>query len=141
MPRHFLTSVHGIDPDSDFAGRPIYTGAHDATAKAVESGKVAAGALNMLVWKRLVEQGKVNTSRVRVIWETPPYVDYVWAARSAVPVERRERFRTAFLSLDGSRAADKAVLAIQDAERFVPARPDDFDAVEKVGLSTGLIRE
>jgi hypothetical protein len=33
------------------------------------------------------------------------------------------------------------VLAIQDAERFVPAKPGDFDAIEKVGISTGLLRE
>lgn len=144
MPRHFLISVHGIDPDSDFAGRAIYTGAHDATVKAVESGKVAAGVLNILVWKRLVEEGKVDANRVRVIWETPPYVDYVWAARSDVPEERRERFREAFLALDGSngdKGFDSAVLAVQDAKRYVRAEPGDFNTIESVGLSTGLLRE
>ncbi len=140
MPRHFLTSVFGIDPDSDFNGRPLYTGAHDATAKAVESGKVAAGVLNILVWNRLVADGKVNHNAVRVIWESPPYVDYVWAARAAVPSERRERFRNAFLALDATNEADRAVMAIQDAKRFVPARPDDFDAIERVGIETGLLK-
>ena len=37
-----------FDPDKDFAGAPIYSGAHDATVKMVESGKVQAGALNRL---------------------------------------------------------------------------------------------
>lgn len=141
MPRHFLESVHKIDPDTDFAGRPIYTGAHDATAKAVESGKIAAGALNMLVWNRLRDGARVDTSKVRVIWETPPYVDYVWAARATVSETRRDRFKRAFLALDGTKEADRSVLAIQDAKRFVPASPQDFDAIEQVGLSTGLLRE
>jgi len=141
MPRHLLSSLFGIDPDTDFAGRPIYTGAHDATARAVESGKVAAGALNALVWTRLVETGQVDADRVRVIWETPTYVDYVWAARPSVPTERLESFRKAFLELDGSRTADQTVLAVQDARRFVRAEPHDFDAIEAVALSTGLLRE
>jgi phosphonate transport system substrate-binding protein len=141
MPRHFLTSVHGIDPDADFAGHPLYTGAHDATAKTVASGKVDAGALNKLVWERLVAKGQIDTSAVKVVWETPPYVDYVWAARRGVPEIRRLQFARAFLSLDASRERDRAVLALQDAERFVPATPGDFDAIEAVGLATGLLRE
>ena len=141
MPRHFLTSVHGIDPETDFDGRPIYTGAHDATVKAVESGRVDAGALNILVWRRMLEEDKVDPGKVRVIWETPPYVDYVWAARPDVPELRRERFKRAFLRLDGSEAADQQVLALQDARRFVPASEDDFNTIERVGLSTGLLRD
>jgi phosphonate transport system substrate-binding protein len=47
----------------------------------------------------------------------------------------------ALLSLDGENEADRAILKIQDAKRFVPARSDDFDAIEAVGLSTGLLRD
>jgi phosphonate transport system substrate-binding protein len=141
MPRHFLESVHGIDPDTDFDGRPIYTGAHDATAKAVESGRVDAGALNILVWRRMLDEGKLDPTAIRVIWLTPPYVDYVWAARPGVPERRQRRFAKAFLSLDASKVSDGEVLALQDAEGFVLAREDDFDAIERVGLSTGLLRD
>src|SRR5688572_30400672 len=28
FPRHFLKTVHGIDPEKDFAGAPVYSGAH-----------------------------------------------------------------------------------------------------------------
>lgn len=141
MPRHFLESSYGIDPDADFDGPPLYTGAHDATAKAVESGKVAAGALNKLVWRRMLEQGKVDPARVRAVWETPPYVDYVWAARPSVSPERREAFRDAFLALELAIPGDAAVLAVQDAKRFVPARLGDFDAIEGIGLATGLLAD
>jgi phosphonate transport system substrate-binding protein len=140
FPRHFLITVHSIDPEKDFAGMPVYSGAHDATAKMVESGKVDAGALNIEVWNRMLDTHKVDPSRVKVIWTTPEYVDYVWAARKDLPPRLVERFATAFLSLDPNRPADKQVLEIQGATQFVRANPRDFDVIEQVGRSTGLLK-
>ena len=45
MPRSFLLEAK-IDPEKDFK-RIAYSGAHDATVKMVESGKVQSGALNI----------------------------------------------------------------------------------------------
>src|SRR6185503_14830974 len=61
MPRHFLLTELKIDPETDFDGKPLYSGAHDATVKLVESGKVQAGALNIEVWERLLRENKVDT--------------------------------------------------------------------------------
>jgi phosphonate transport system substrate-binding protein len=140
MPRHFLTTVAKIDPDKDFDGLPLFSGAHDATAKLVESGKVAAGVLNIEVWERMVEEKKVDTEKVKVFWTTPPYVDYVWAARGGVPEEQREKFRQAFLELDASKPEHRAVLELQGATKFVAASPKDFEAVEAIARSTGLLK-
>jgi phosphonate transport system substrate-binding protein len=65
MPRYFLLK-NGINPDRDFAQKPAFSGAHDATALWVESGKVDAGALNFLVWDKLIETKKIDTSKVGV---------------------------------------------------------------------------
>jgi phosphonate transport system substrate-binding protein len=65
MPRYFLLK-HSIDPDRHFAQKPAFSGAHDATALWVASGKVDAGALNSLVWRKLVETGKVDLAKVAV---------------------------------------------------------------------------
>jgi phosphonate transport system substrate-binding protein len=140
MPRHFLRTEFGIDSEHDFAGAPVYSGAHDATAKMVESGKVAAGALNMQVWDRMVETGAVDPARVRVIWKTPPYVDYVWTARTAVPETTRNRFKETFLGLDPANPQHRIVLDRMGAERYVPASASDFDAIERVARETGLLR-
>ncbi len=140
MPRHFMTTQFKLNPDRDFDGPPLFSGSHDATVKMVESGKVQAGVVNMLVWQRLVRDKKVDTEKVKVFWTTPGYVDYVWTARKGVPEAMREKFKRAFLSLDPNRPADAKVLAIQDAKKFVAATPSDFDAVEKVALSTGLLK-
>ncbi len=140
MPRHFLSTEFKLDVTTDLAGPPVYSGAHDATAKIVESGKVAAGALNKQVWDRMVTEGKVDTAKVQVIWTTPGYVDYVWTARTAVPQAQRDAFAEAFERLKSDDPAQKAVLDLQGARTFVPGAPEDFDAIEGVAKSTGLLK-
>jgi phosphonate transport system substrate-binding protein len=139
MPRHFLITEFKLDPDKDLAGAPLYSGAHDATVKMVESGKVQAGALNIEVWERLTKDNKVDTSKVKVIWTTPGFVDYVWTARKDVDPKLRDAFTKAFLELDPANPEHAAVLKLQGAKKFVPASPADFDAIEQVARSTGLL--
>jgi phosphonate transport system substrate-binding protein len=140
MPRHFLQTVHGIDPDKDFSSAPVYSGAHDATVKMVESGQVQAGALNIQVWQRMVAEGNVDTDKVRVIWETPAYVDYVWTGRAAVPAELRDKFKLAFLTLDKNKPEHRDILERLGAERYVPTAPSDFDAIESVARALGMLK-
>jgi phosphonate transport system substrate-binding protein len=140
FPRYFLQKEFSIDPDKDFSGPPLFSGAHDATAKMVESGKVQAGALNIEVWSRLLENHKVDKSKIVEIWTTPEYVDYVWAARKDLPPQLVEKFAKAFLMLDVKRPADRQVLDIQGAQQFVRANPQDFDVIEQVARSTGLLK-
>lgn len=140
MPRYFLLTQHKINADVDFAGMPVYSGAHDATVKLVESGKIECGVLNSEVWERMAAAGKVDKRRVSVIWTTPEYVDYVWTARKDLAPDLVAKFRDVFLGLDPTRPEDKAVLDLQGAHKFVPASPADFDAIEKVGRITGLIK-
>lgn len=140
MPRHFMLNQLQIDPEKDLAGKPIYSGAHDATVKMVESGKVQGGAVNIEVWERMVEAGKVDTAKVEVVWTTPEYVDYVWAARKGLDSVLTEKFKHAFLKLSPSVPAQKAVLDLQGAQMFVEAVPADFDSIEQVARATGLLK-
>jgi phosphonate transport system substrate-binding protein len=140
MPRHFLTTEFSIDAAKDFAGSPVFSGAHDATAKIVESGKVDAGALNKQVWDRMVKEGKVDTEKVKVIWTTPGYVDYVWTARTEIDEALRTKFKEAFMGLNAANPEHKKVLDLQGANTFVGAAPADFDAIESVAKSTGLLK-
>jgi phosphonate transport system substrate-binding protein len=140
FPRHFLSTSFRIDADKDFNGAPIYSGAHDATVKMVESGKVQAGALNIEVWNRLVAGDKFDKTKVKVIWTTPPFTDYVWTARKDLPADTVQKFANAFLMLDAAKPEHKAVMDLQGAKKFVTANPSDFDVIEQVGRSTGLLK-
>jgi phosphonate transport system substrate-binding protein len=140
FPRHFLTTTYRINPEQDFAGAPLYSGAHDATVKMVESGKVQSGALNIEVWNRMLAADKFDKTKVKAIWTTPAFVDYVWTARKDLPAATVQKFANAFLTLDATKPAEKAVLDLQGARKFVPAKVEDFDVIEQVGRSTGLLK-
>lgn len=140
FPRHFLTTTYRINPEQDFAGAPLYSGAHDATVKMVESGKVQSGALNIEVWNRMLAADKFDKTKVKAIWTTPAFVDYVWTARKDLPAAMVQKFANAFLTLDATKPAEKAVLDLQGARKFVPAKVEDFAVIEQVGRSTGLLK-
>ena len=75
MRRHHL-SDEGIDIDNDLS--KAFSGAHDATAYSVAGGRVAAGALNIKSWEELVDEGKVDSAKLRLFYKTPAYHDYNW---------------------------------------------------------------
>lgn len=139
MPRHFLRES-GIDPEKDL-GKINYSGAHDATAKAVEGGVVDAGALNFLTWRKLVEDAKVDTTKVRVFWTTPEYVDYCWVARKDLPASLRQAIRTAFLELDPADPAGKALLDLHKASRYVAADDAAWKGIEDAARAAGMLRD
>ena len=139
MPRHFLLES-GLVPEKDFA-RVAYSGAHDVTARWVEAGKVDAGALNESIWNKLVEEKKIDTSKVRVLWTTPGYADYNWTVRGTLDPKLRERIRAAFLALDPANPRHKAILDLQRASRFIPTAPENYAAIEAAARSAGLLQD
>ena len=84
----------GIEPDRDFR-QVAFSGAHDATIAAVAGGKVQAGALNISVWEKFVQDKRVDTSQVVVFYTTPPYYDYNWTVRSDLDPALRKRIADA----------------------------------------------
>ena len=138
MPRHFLRAA-GVDPERDFR-KFGFSGAHDATAAWVEAGRVDAGAVNFLVWRKLVDKKKIDTKTTHVFWTTPPYVDYVWVARGGVPEEIREKFKQALLKLDYSKPEDKKVMDLQRTRKFIPAKDSDWDGIRRAAIAAGLLK-
>jgi len=138
MPRHFLLQA-GIDPERDFK-RIAFSGAHDATAAFVESGCVDARVLNASVWDRLVGQKKVDPAKVQVVSTTPPYFDYNWTVRGDLDPTLIKKLTDAFLRLDPANPADKELLDLQRASRFIPTRPDNYQGIEAAARSAGLLK-
>jgi len=138
MPRSFLLQA-GIDPDRDFK-RVAFSGAHDATIAAVAAGKVQAGALNISVWDKFVADKRVDTTKVRVIYTTPPYYDYNWTVHADMPAALREKITAAFLALNPGDAQGKEVLELQRATRFIPTKADNYQGIERAARSAGLLK-
>ena len=137
MPRSFLLQA-GVDPDKAFH-RVAYSGAHDATIAAVAAGKVQAGALNISVWDKFVADKKVDTSKVRVFYTTPPYYDYNWTVHADMPAALREKLTQALLALSRDDALGKEILELQRATRFVPSKPENYKGIEAAARGAGLL--
>jgi phosphonate transport system substrate-binding protein len=138
MPRYFLIK-NGINPDKDFS-KFSFSGAHDATAAWVEAERVDAGALNFLVWDKLIETKKVDTNKVHIFWTTPPYVDYVWTVRAGVDNNTVDKITKAFLKLDYSKPDDKKLLDLHRTKGYVPAKDEDWKSIEEAALAAGLLK-
>ncbi len=138
MPRYFLLQA-GIIPEKHFS-KFAFSGAHDATAVWVEAGRVDAGALNFLVWDKLVKNKKVDTSKVSVFWTTPPYVDYVWMVRGGLEKGLVERIFKAFLKLDYKNPEHKRLLDLNRTRGYIPAKDSDWDGIEEAAIAAGLLK-
>ncbi len=138
MPRYFLLQA-GIIPEKHFS-KFAFSGAHDATAVWVEAGRVDAGALNFLVWDKLVKNKKVDTSKVSVFWTTPPYVDYVWMVRGGLEKGLVERISKAFLELDYKNPEHKRLLDLNRTRGYIPAKDSDWDGIEEAAIAAGLLK-
>ena len=137
MPRYFLLQA-GIDPERDFK-RLAFSGAHDATAAFVESGRVDAGVLNASVWDRLIEEKKVDLAKVNVFATTPPYYDYNWTVRGNLDPALIKKLTDAFLKLDPANPEHAEILKLQRASRFVATRPENYKGIEEAARSAGLL--
>ncbi len=138
MPRSFLLAAK-INPEADMK-RIAFSGAHDATVAAVAGGKVDAGALNISVWEKLLNEKKFDTSQVRVFFTTPGYYDYNWTVRADMPAELRRKLSDAFLALDKNNEQGKIILDLQRATKFIPTQAENYAAIEAAARSAGLLK-
>ena len=139
MPRYFMLKQDNIKPENYFS-RVAYSGAHDATVAWVQAGKVDAGVLNASVWQKLVDAGKVDTSKVKVFATTPTYFDYNWTVRGNMDPALKEKIKQAFLALDPANPADKAILDLQAASRFIETKAENYVGTEQAAREAGLLK-
>ena len=137
MPEFYLRDTFGKTPEALF-DKVGFSGDHSRTIALVQSGAYATGAVNFKVWERELEEGKIDTSKVQVIWETPAYPDYHWTIRGDLD----EKFGAGF-----SQRVTDALLAIQDPvllsafprEKFIPASNADYAPIEETAQEIGLL--
>jgi phosphonate transport system substrate-binding protein len=118
----------GVDPNTYLKYR--YTGSHPATAKAVESGAVDAGALDETVYQSMIAEGKLDPNKVRIFYKSKPFVDYVWVARKDVDPATQEKFAQAFTDL--KEGQDEEILNILRGKNFVRANNEEYTVLRLV---------
>jgi phosphonate transport system substrate-binding protein len=137
MPEYFLRKAN-VDP-AVIAGA-IYTGGHDATALAVANRKVDAGALDEAVYGKLIKDGKLDAGKLKVFYTTPPFFDYVWAARPALDPALADKFARAMLALDANDPQHRPVLELLQATHYVAANDADYAPLREAAIAAGLLK-
>lgn len=121
VPRYQLLEA-GLVAGRDY--RRLALGAHDAVVQAVARRQVAAGGLSLPIYRRLIEEGRVEARETRILAESEAIPEYMWTFREGLPPHLREAIRQAFITL-----RDPAALAAYRAEAFIPAVDPDVDRV------------
>ena len=138
MPRHHFTMEFGRTPEDHF-GRVSFSGAHDRTVEWLLDGKVDIAALSAVTFRQLIADGTVDPDAVRVLYETPIYVDYVFAGSPDLPEEAATAVRDTLLDLSMTDDADRAILEDLGAARFLHAFPRSWSELAEVSRELGLI--
>lgn len=121
VPRYMLLQA-GLNQERSYTRRHL--GAHDAVADAVASGMVAAGGISLPVLERLIAEGRLDGSSIRILAESAPIPEYMWTFREGLSEEFRQSMRQAFIDLK-----DPASLSTFRADCFIPAVDADVDRV------------
>jgi len=130
MPRRELMN-NGLEADADY--QPHYTGAHDAVVVAVQNGNAAGGGLGEHIWNYMVEDGRADTSKVKVLGYSDYYPQYPWAMQSDLDPALKEKIRTAFLSIK-----DPVILENFNAEGFAAMTDADYDIYREMADILGV---
>jgi phosphonate transport system substrate-binding protein len=137
MPEYFMREAK-INPK--VIESALYTGGHDATALAVANKKVDAGAMDENVFQTMMKSGKITDKQVKVFWTTPPFLDYVWAARKGLDPKIAESFANAFLELDPQKPEHKTILEFLSATKYVRAKDSDYAKLRQAAKAAGLMK-
>lgn len=137
MPEFYLRDTFKQSPDQLFS-RVGFSGDHSRTIALVQSGAWQLGAVNYSVWDSELAEGKIDSSKVQVIWTTPTYPDYQWTIRGDVDGKFGKGFtnkvRKTLLDMK-----DPELLASFPRKAFVPATNADYQPIEDTAKAIGLI--
>ena len=137
MPEYFIRKhFAGKEPEQIFS-RIGFSGDHSRTLQLVQSGAYQVGVMDYTVYEVEKKAGRVDESRVSVIWESPTFPDYQFTIRGDVDKQFgsgfKEKVRQAIVSL-----ADPEILGYFARSKFIPASNAQYAPIEEVAAATKL---
>jgi phosphonate transport system substrate-binding protein len=130
IPRALLAR-NGLFGDTDY--KYAHLGAHDAVARAVQSGQVQAGGLSQDIFKSLVAKGTIDGNKVVVLAESDPIPNYPIVMQRNLAPDLKTAIKAAFLELK-----DKEVLRTFRAEGFAATDDNAYDILRETAKVLNL---
>jgi phosphonate transport system substrate-binding protein len=112
-----------------------FTGSHDITALSIENKKSDAGAIDSAIYDQLVADGKIDGSKIKVIWKSEELFQYPWAVTKNTDAETIQKLQDTFLAID-----DPEILSVFGADGFIKASDSDYESVRKAAKEAGRIK-
>ena len=122
------------DQDTNRFASVAYTGSHDATALSVQNKQVDAGAIDSAIYNQLLESGKIDGDKLKVIWESEKLFQYPWAVSKGTDEETIDQLQNAFLSIE-----DETILNAFGASGFTKASNEDYESIRSAADKQGLL--
>lgn len=137
VPEYWVRRQFGQSSKEVFS-RVSFSGDHSSTLDLVQAGAADVGALDYTVFEKAQREGKIDPSKVTVVWQTPPFPDYVFVLRGGVNKVFGEDFNAkvgqAVVDLD-----DEDILKAFGRPKFVPASNTQYEFIET--LASALAAE
>jgi phosphonate transport system substrate-binding protein len=122
FPKAALTKI-GFDPDKDL-GRVIFSGGHDASAIAVQNGRVDAAAVADGLFDAAVARGVIKREDIDIVWTSAPIPGSPFVMRRDLSVDFQKRVRGAFYAMHDVPWGSMGVL-----KRWEPVNDATYDGV------------
>lgn len=143
-----VSSTSGsLVPGKELSDRGVYTheedyefdvvsfsGSHDITGEQVQSNQVDAGAIDSAFYNSLIDQGTLDESQLKVIWESEALFQYPWSVSPDVDAETVQVIKDTFLNIE-----DEVILEGFAATGFTEATDEDYQLIRDIMIEEGEI--
>ena len=138
LPLHFLAE-QGLDlsrvkllPFDTDLGKHGDTGTSELDVlAALRDGRAQAGAVGDLVWVGEQAAGRIDPSRVEVLWTTPPFDHCMFDAAPSLAPEKVEAFRRALFAMRWDDPRHRRLLEMEGLKRWMPPRQEGYASLVK----------
>jgi phosphonate transport system substrate-binding protein len=113
----------GYDPDRYFS-RVIFSGGHDASAIAVQNGKVDAAAVADALLEPAFKRGVLKPADIAIVWTSEPIPGAPFAYRRDLPEDLKAKLRSALSQIHDMPWGPSIVI-----KRFQPINDAAYDVV------------
>jgi phosphonate transport system substrate-binding protein len=121
----------GLNPDTDM--RAIFAGSHDASAIAVQNGKVDAAAVAEALFQAAAARGVIKADEIQIVWTSDPIPGAPAVMRRDLPEPLKQRIRAAFAAMHDIPWAKGTVI-----NRWVPATDENFAVIRETSKVLNL---
>jgi ABC-type phosphate/phosphonate transport system substrate-binding protein len=121
-----LAKVALLPFDSDI-GKHGDTGTSELDVlAALHQGRAQAGVVGDLVWVNEQAAGRVDASRLEVMWTTPPFDHCMFDAVASLPRERVEEFQRALFAMQWEDPRHRRLMELEGLKQWMPPREEGY---------------